>query len=489
MVSAPLGLSVREFHLFDSDAERHLFVVPTCALVRVDETGDAVLRALLPQRGRPFDRAAWSATPVIQSLAAAARDELLENLVALGVLSDGQESAPDRDRLLPYAQPPVQTVTALVADSCNLACGYCYADQGKFEEKNTEPMEIATAKRLLDLLLRQSGDAEEVTYQFLGGEPLLRAALLREVVAYGEAEAARAGKRIRFGLTTNGTFLTSEIVRFFLDHEIQCTISIDGPEEVHDRVRVNHAGKGSYARVVAAVRPLVRARATRARVTVTKSYLDIEAIIDHLLDEGFFEVGITPVSSKDPAYALTDADRDVLLAAMRRLSRRYVEEARAGKRFGFANLTQLLKQIHEGRRHAHPCGAGIGLFGVDGAGTLYPCHRFPGREEYALGTVETGIDRAKQAKWLSQVHVDNRSDCRSCWARYLCSGGCYHLSAVEYGDVTRTFTPICDHLRAWYEMGLAAYAALAESRPDVLASITGAARAPSAAIHSVKGEA
>jgi uncharacterized protein len=422
-------------------------------------------------------------------MAPEAIDDALESLAALGVIAEPTAHRVERDRMLPFMQPPVRTVTALVADSCNLSCGYCYADQGKFGGASTGPMEIATAKKLVDLLIRDSGPSPEVNYQFLGGEPLLRATLIREVVAYGEEAAARAGKRMRFGLTTNGTFLTEEIVRYFLQHEIACTISIDGPEEVHDRVRVNHAGKGSYAKIVAAVRPLVRARPTRARVTLTKRYLDLESIVDHLLAEGFYEVGITPVSSNDPDYALTEEDRAVILEGMRRLVHRYVAEAKANRRFGFANLTQLLKQIHEGSSHSHPCGAGIGLFGVDGNGTLYPCHRFPGHEEHALGHVDTGIDRTKQTAWLSKVNVERRSDCKTCWARYLCSGGCYHLSAVEYGDVTRTFTPICDHLRAWYEMGLGAYAELAETCPEFMSWLGAAAEPRLADLVSIKGDA
>ena len=111
------------------------------------------------------------------------------------------------------------------------------------------------------------------------------------------------------------------------------------------------------------------------------------------------------------------------------------------------------------------------MFATDAEGTIYPCHRFPGHHEYAMGHVDTGIDREKQARWLAQVHVHNRSACQSCWARYICSGGCYYLSAIEYGDVTETFTPICDHLREWYQMGLAAYAELVETCPEFLPRI------------------
>lgn len=459
------SLRVNDYHLFEDRGHWHVLVVADSALYRVDEAARRVLTAIADQRGGAFDPDALGT-----GLSQEAQRALVGELTELGILDPARATHAhvQRDSLLPYAQPPLRTMTAMVTQSCNLSCGYCYADEGRFGGDGGPPMTFETARDAMDLLIREAGDAERVTYQFLGGEPLLSAPLIRRLVDYGEAAAAAAGKEMRFSLTTNGTLLTSAFTDFLLRHDITCTVSLDGPAEVNDLVRVNHAGKGSYARTIAACRRLITARPTRARVTVTKSYLDVSHIVEHLLGEGFAEVGVTPVNSTDPRYALTDEDRDIILGHFRRLVDRTVADAKSGRRFGFANLTELLKQVHEGRPSGHPCGAGISLFSVDAEGTIFPCHRFPGHAEYALGTVEGGLDREKQSQWLSQVHVHNRSACRSCWARYICSGGCYYLSAIEYGDVSETFTPICDHLRAWYQMGLAAYAELAESCPELL---------------------
>ncbi len=465
------ALSVNDFHLFTEDAHSHVLVVPTSALFRVDPEGRRILSALADQRRAPFDLDAFLAHPSVDVPSADA-DALVESLIAMGVLTHPEARGSDpgilKDDLLRFTTPPVGSVTALVSKDCNLKCGYCYADQGRFGQSEGGEMDFETAKRFMDILIAESGNLPQIRYQFLGGEPLLNAKLMRRIIEYGRSEAARIGKRISFGMTTNATFLTPEIIGYFVEHDVTCTISIDGPEHVNDLIRVNHADKGSYQRIMRAVAPLLAVQETRARVTVTKHCLDMEMIVDHLLGEGFSEVGLTPVNSTDRRYALDDADRERLLDEFRRLTRRYVREAREGRRFGFANLNELLKQIHEGRSQTHPCGAGISMFATDANGTIYPCHRFPGREEYAMGHVDRGVDREKQAAWLAQVHVHNRSACKSCWARYICSGGCYYLSAIEYGDVSQTFTPICDHLRQWYQMGLAAYADIVETCPEHL---------------------
>jgi len=474
MAVAPRALTVNDFHLFRNGGTGHVLVVPTSALFRIDDDGFRLLEALADQRKGPLDLDAFLAHPVHGpgGFDADEVDELLESLVQAGVLVGldrvGTDPGIQKDALLRFTTPPVGTATALVSKDCNLKCGYCYADQGRFGDDEGGEMDFDTARRMMDLLVQNAGELPEITYQFLGGEPLLEAKLMRRIIEYGETEAAKIGKRIKFGLTTNGTFLTPEIVRYFLEHRVTVTVSLDGPKEINDQLRPNHGGQGTYDRVMRAARPLLKARPTRARVTVTKHYLDVEAITDHLLAEGFHEVGITPVNSTDPQYMLTDDDREEILRGFSRLVDRYVEAAKRGERFGFANLNELLKQVHEGRSQTHPCGAGISLFATGADGTIYPCHRFPGHKQYAMGHVDTGIDREKQKAWLAQVNVHNRSACRECWARYICSGGCYYLSAMEYGDVTQTFTPICDHLREWYEMGLAAYAELVESCPEHL---------------------
>jgi uncharacterized protein len=468
------SLRVNDYHLFRENGRGHVWIVPISALFTVDDDAYAMLSALLDSRGRELDTEAWRSR-LPRSFTRATCDEFLEELKTLGIVLMPGEKADDpgirTDNLLRFSQPPIGTLTTMISKDCNLGCGYCYADEGRFGGTAGGRMSFEMSRRALDMQLAASGNLPEIRYQFLGGEPLLSMKIIREVVEYGEAAAARAGKRIHFGLTTNATLLTEEVVRFLLEHDIRVTVSIDGPKEVNDAVRVDHGGRGSYERIMRAAAPLLRARPTRARVTVTCRNVDVVAIVDHLLAAGFYEVGLTPVNSTDPDFALSDVDRETLMHGYRMLIRRYVAEARAGRLYGFANLTELLKQIHEGRSQAHPCGAGIQLVAADAEGTLYPCHRFPGHAEYALGHVDTGIDRRKQAEWLEKVNVHNRSACATCWARYICSGGCYYLSAIEYGDVSQTFTEICDHLRDWYQLGLATYAEIAESCPEFFSRI------------------
>jgi len=465
MATSAEPLRVSDFHIIDRDGGAFVWIVPASTLFSVDDTGRALLTALVDQRGGEFNAATFFRS--LPSDASGDAADTLAELRGLGILSSPMEPKETdlvRDDLLARSEPPLASVTAMVSGGCNLNCPYCYAERGGFGRRG-QTMSFEVGRRLIDLLLAESGDIPAASFTFHGGEPLLNMRVIRRLVAYGEERSISLGKRIRFGLTTNGLLLTPEFIDYFIEHNIAVKISIDGPDEIHDRVRTDALGHGTYERVLRAAAPLIARRPTQARVTVTRKSLEIMRIVDHLLEVGFAEVGVSPVSSTDPAFALTTEDHAMILREYRRLASRVIDEAKQGRAYAFANLINLMRQIHHGRSQRYPCGAGIGLLAADGGGTLFPCHRFPGEPSTRMGDVEAGIDRARQTEWLERLHVDRRSDCADCWARYICSGGCYYLSAIEYGDAARTYTPICDHLREWYELGIVTYARLAE-RPS-----------------------
>ncbi len=458
------ALFVSDFHTLRRNGRTLVWIVPTSGLCSVDEIGRRVLDGLAEQRSRRFDP-----DLLRRRLDRVALDRLhdtLEELEALGVLSPTEGRIdPTPDAMLPFMEPSIGSLTAFVTSGCNFSCAYCYAQTASGAGAGGH-MSFETGRRLLDLLLAGADRRREIRFHFLGGEPLLNMPVITRLIDHGRTHASKLGKRIRFGLTTNGALLTEELVRYFLAHQVGVTVSLDGPQDVHDALRSTARGRGTYSDVLQAVTPLLRARPTRARVTITRRCLDITRIVEHLLRAGFAEVGVSPVQSSEPDLALRDEDHARILDEYRSLADRYLEEARHGRVYGFANLANLLRQIHAGRGQAYPCGAGIQLFAADVDGTLYPCHRFAGLEAYALGDQERGIDRDRQARWLRQARVDSRPDCRCCWARYICGGGCYHLTVTALGNVTRKTASLCPHLREWYELGLTTYAELAETCPE-----------------------
>jgi uncharacterized protein len=363
----------------------------------------------------------------------------------------------------PPVRPPVRALSLAVAQKCDLGCTYCYAREGSFGAE-PQSMSAATAREAVDLLLSQAAPGERVNLSFLGGEPLVNRAVLRDATRYAKAEATRRGLQIGFSITSNGTLLDATDGEFFEEHGFAVTISLDGPREVHDRLRPYKGGRGSFDTVLRNVRPLLaRQQRTQvsARVTVTPANLDLRGTLDELVALGFHSVGFSPLlsapsgrgeMSRDDLAAMLDG----MVACGEELERRTV----AGRRYPFANLLFALQEIHKGTHRPYPCGAGAGYLGVSADGALAACHRFVGDPSGAMGRLADGVDRALQRDWLTERHVHRQEPCRSCWARYLCGGGCHH-------EVIHRGRPACKYIRGWLHYCLGAYARLSAVCPEL----------------------
>ncbi len=367
----------------------------------------------------------------------------------------------------------LQNFTAHITQDCNLRCTYCYADHGLYGAGERKLMPAEMARDYLDLLFRESGDRRSLHFTFFGGEPLMNFPVIEAAVAHARERTAETGKQVRFSLTTNGTLLDGERTRFILENDIAVTVSLDGPPEVNDAARPRASGSGSYALTMARVRPLLAARPTPARVTLTRRCLDVERIVEHLLGEGFSDVGVTPAATLHPDLRITGADWEVLGDHMERAVDRYLTEALSGRYHGFTNATNVLRQFREGASRGYPCGAGAGLLAGNASGEIYACHRNVNDPRFALGSLGGGVDRARQRDLLAKVHVSKKPHCEKCWLRSLCGGGCYHVGSQLGGSVDSAPEEMCDWIRRWYGKCLRVYLTLLEERPGFLDRISG----------------
>lgn len=360
------------------------------------------------------------------------------------------------------ARPPVRALSLAVAQKCNLGCSYCYAEGGSFGGAATS-MELETALAAVDLLFGEVGAGERVNLAFLGGEPLLNRAVIRAATERAVAVARARDARVTFSITTNGTRLAPADGDFFEEHGFAVTVSLDGPAAAHDALRPFRSGRGSFDRVLERVAPLLerqRRMQVSARVTVTPSNLALRDTLDAFVALGFHSVGFSPLlRSPTGAHELGAAELAAMLDAMVDCGETFERRVVAGERYPFANAVNALREIHRGTHRPYPCGAGAGYLGVSAGGDLAACHRFVGDEAGALGDLATGVDRERQASWLESRHVHRQEPCRSCWARYLCGGGCHH-------EVIARGRPACDYIRGWLHWCLGAYARLSHSRPD-----------------------
>lgn len=353
----------------------------------------------------------------------------------------------------PLTAPPVRALSLAIAQKCNLGCTYCYAQQGEFggAAKNMSP---GIADASVDLLLADAAPGERYNLAFLGGEPLANRATLQATTRRAAALAEERGATLTFSITTNGTLVTEADADFFEEHGFAVTISLDGPAEVHDALRPYKGGRGSYETVMERITPLLRRQRqmqVSARVTVTPQNLGLRETLEHFLAAGFHSVGFSPLlRSPSGADEMSIETLETMLGEMIDCGLEYERRTRKGERYAFANLTNALKEIHRGTHRPYPCGAGAGYLGVSADGDLAACHRFVGDDEGQMGSVLGGLDTARRGDWLAERHVHRQEPCRSCWARYLCGGGCHH-------EVIQKGRPACDYIRGWLHYCLEAY--------------------------------
>jgi uncharacterized protein len=374
------------------------------------------------------------------------------------------QTAAGEDPLELVPEPEPQSISLNVSSACNLSCTYCYADRGAFQGAQSSTMDSATAHAAIERLFASADVTRPITVGFLGGEPFANRALIHDTVGYAARTGGERGLDVRFSVTTNATLLRPEDLALLRKYPFAVTVSLDGGATVQDTQRPMRSGKPSFEAVRTHIAGLLadpgRARIA-ARATVTRDNLDLEAAFGSIRALGFHEVGVAPLRASPSGNALTSADWPRYLDALQRLARSQIDAALNGQEIALSNLAIALKQLHRGASAPYPCGAGGGYFSVSAEGRWYACHRAIGATDYELGD-NNGLDRAKRRTFLVERHVDAQADCRVCWARYLCSGGCHQEKAARD-------KPACDFIRGWLEFCLRAYCDLIDQRPEYFA--------------------
>jgi uncharacterized protein len=359
-------------------------------------------------------------------------------------------------------KPPIRALSLSVAQKCNLGCTYCYAQEGNFGGAAKE-MPVEVAMRSVELLFSDVKPGESVNLSFLGGEPLINREVINAAAEKAVSIAESRNAKITFSITTNGTLLTPADGEFFEKYGFAVTISLDGIGEVHNRLRPLKSGKGSYERVIANVKPLLaiqRRMQVSARVTVTPRNLCLPETLDELIGMGFHSVGFSPMlSSPTGIDEMNSPELEVMLRQMIACGEQFERQIIEGRRYPFLNMINAMREIHRGTHRPYPCGAGANYLGVSADGNLYACHRFVDDERTEFGDIAAGVDDERRKKWLADRHVNRQEPCKSCWARYMCGGGCHH-------EVINRGRAACNYIRGWLHYCLQAYIRLSARRPD-----------------------
>ncbi len=339
----------------------------------------------------------------------------------------------------------VKALCLHIAHTCNLNCAYCFASQGKYNGER-DVMSLEVGKRALDFLIENSGTRHNLEVDFFGGEPLMNFQVVKDLVAYARSIEKEHNKNFRFTLTTNGVLVDDDVIEFANKECSNVVLSLDGRKEIHDRYRVDYAGNGSWDKIVPKFQKFVKARNGKnyyMRGTFTHANPDFLKDIQQMLDLGFSELSMEPVvcAPGDPSE-LTEEDLQIVMKQYEDLADLMLQRDKQGKPFTFYHYMIDLTGGPCIYKRISGCGSGTEYMAVTPWGDLYPCHQFVGDEKFKLGNVWDGVTNHEIQSQFAACNVYAHPECKDCWARLYCSGGCaansYHATGsiggvYEYG--------------------------------------------------------
>ena len=357
----------------------------------------------------------------------------------------------------------VKALCLHVAHTCNLNCSYCFASQGKYHGERAV-MSFEVGKQALDFLVAHSGSRRNLEVDFFGGEPLMNFQVVKDLVAYARSIEKEKGKNFRFTLTTNGMLIDDDVIDFANRECSNVVLSLDGRKEIHDRFRVDYAGRGSWEQIVPKFQKLVAARGGKnyyMRGTFTHANPDFLKDIQVMLDLGFTELSMEPVvcAEGDPS-ALTAEDLPIVMRQYEDLARLMLQRWKEGRPFTFYHYMIDLTGGPCIYKRISGCGSGTEYMAVTPWGDLYPCHQFVGEEKFRLGDVWHGVQNTAVRQDFADCNVYAREECRDCWAKLYCSGGCAANAYHATGSVRGVYKPGCELFRKRMECAIMLQAAM-----------------------------
>lgn len=352
-----------------------------------------------------------------------------------------------------------------IAHTCNLNCEYCFASQGKYHGDRAL-MSFEVGKRAIDFLVENSGSRTNLEVDFFGGEPLMNFDVVKQIVAYARSIEKDNGKNFRFTLTTNGMLIDDDVIDFANKECHNVVLSLDGRKEIHDNLRKTVNGKGSYDTIVPKFQEFVKKRGNKGyyvRGTFTHNNTDFTNDIFHMADLGFTELSMEPVvCSPDDPYALTYDDLTILFEQYEILAKDMLRREKEGKPITFYHYMIDLTGGPCIYKRISGCGSGTEYMAVTPWGELYPCHQFVGDPKYSLGNIYDGVTNTEIQNEFKLCNAYARPDCKDCWAKLYCSGGCAANAYHATGSISGIYKYGCELFKKRIECAIMLKVAEAE---------------------------
>jgi uncharacterized protein len=326
-----------------------------------------------------------------------------------------------------------------VSHDCNLSCEYCFASKGDYKSGKSL-MSKDVALKAIDYLVENSGSRHSIEIDFFGGEPLMNFNVIKEAVAYGKELEKKINKKFYFTITTNGILLDDEKIDFINTYMDNIVISIDGRKEVHDSIRYDRGGKGSYDRIIPLAQRLINKRKDKSyfiRGTFTSKNLDFLKDVVHLKNLGFKEISIEPVVGSGDKLFINEKDVPIVLNEYEMLAKEYLKWRQEGEDIRFYHFNINLYGGPCIYKRITACGAGFEYFAVSPEGFIYPCHQFVGETEFIVGDLNKGIYNKTLERHFKTNNILEKEECKACWAKLFCSGGCHANAWFSNKDISK----------------------------------------------------
>ncbi len=393
--------------------------------------------------------------------------EALYELYKEGILFSADDYEQFADMM---TKAPVKSMCINISHDCNLRCEYCFAAKGDFGQGRCL-MSLETAKKAIDFIIANSGTRRNLEVDFFGGEPLMNFDVVKQTVEYARSIEKKYNKNFRFTITTNGLLLDDEKTEYINREMNNAVLSLDGRKEVNDRLRVTPNGKGCYDIIVPKYQKLVAGRGDKdyyIRGTFTKYNLDFTNDVLHFKELGFDQLSIEPVVS-DPKldYSIKYEDLPVVFKEYEKLAQTIIESRKKGEYYNFFHFMIDLNQGPCAIKRLRGCGCGNEYVAVTPQGDIYPCHQFVGHEQYKMGNLNDGTFDNDMKQMFAKANVYTKENCKNCWAKFYCSGGCNANNFQYEGDIKKSHKTSCELEKKRLECAIMIKAALAEDSDEI----------------------
>ena len=449
------NLCFNECHFFEKEGNGFLFVVRSLQLYSLDRETYETVKSMYGQHpaGTVFERR---------------KTTLIGDLLDAGILCTSEQWEEEQRQIAQAVERSetrsqekktvaISNIVLQVANDCNLNCKYCYGSGGSYGRKR-ELMSFDVARKGIDYMVENRGERTRLRITFFGGEPLLNFELIKKCIAYCEMLEKEHGITFGYSMTTNGTIVSDEILAYIKKYRFSLLVSMDGGKETQDCYRCFVEGKGSFDIIQPNLAAFKEANGGRlsVRATVCKPKMDMVAIRKELTELGFDNVIMSMVDTDSGSSLFLGNDTEEMILQYDRLAKALICDAKAGKPINNTFFNEILRKLYYKALSVKGCNAGSTGFAIGSDGAFYPCHRYMGMEDYICGNVDDGID-VEKTKIFDHVSVFEKADCKECWARFLCGGGCSNICVTQTGDVMKAPECYCDIYRGIYKIMLHMY--------------------------------